>query len=351
MAAPQLEDGFIPIAFGIAEALCKINLSAYESRVLWFLFRKTYGWGKAKDWISLSQFESRIELDRRLIYRALTELVAKGLVIKEKVKSRVTYGFQTNYVKWIRSAPKKSHHRKEKSVQEFNSVLSADGRPVVIEGDDEVSSKGMTDLENNKESQTVENNALADLSSKGMTDPSKAAFVIEGDDGLSSKGMTTVIEGDDELSSKGIPTTDTLTTDTTTTDTLTTNTRAREEGFKFTFHKESKSPEPKKKKSSKRDKFILPDWVPEDVWETYLDSRNRKRASKTPLALNKIIEKLIEFRDNYGDDPVAVLERSITRGWADVFRLDNNGGNGHGSMRQQSGPWKRSEEGYHVERF
>ena len=34
----------------------KVNLSAYESRVLWFIFSKNNGFKKTKDWIALSRF-------------------------------------------------------------------------------------------------------------------------------------------------------------------------------------------------------------------------------------------------------------------------------------------------------
>jgi hypothetical protein len=43
MANPQIEYGYTAIANDIAEALMKINLSAYESRVLWFVFARHMG--------------------------------------------------------------------------------------------------------------------------------------------------------------------------------------------------------------------------------------------------------------------------------------------------------------------
>ena len=43
MANPQSENGHIDIANEIGEALSRINFSAYESRILWVIWRKTYG--------------------------------------------------------------------------------------------------------------------------------------------------------------------------------------------------------------------------------------------------------------------------------------------------------------------
>ena len=101
MASPQSENGHIDIANEIAEALMKVNLSAYESRVLWFIFRKTYGWKKKTDWLSLSQFSKCIGLDRRLIHRAIKSLSSKKMiVINRDDKNRISYGFQKNYDRW-----------------------------------------------------------------------------------------------------------------------------------------------------------------------------------------------------------------------------------------------------------
>jgi len=104
---PQLEDGYTPIANEIMEALMKVNLSAYESRVLWFLFRKTYGWSKKTDWITLSQFSQCIGLDRRLIHRAIKGLSSKKMIVIYKDDTfKIRYGFQKDYKKWKLSSKK-----------------------------------------------------------------------------------------------------------------------------------------------------------------------------------------------------------------------------------------------------
>lgn len=123
MANPQSENGHIDIANEIAEALMKVNLSAYESRVLWFIFRKTYGWNKKQDWISLSQFSECTGLDRRLVHRAIKNLSSKQMIVINKDDSyHITYGFQKDYEKWQVSSKKMT----------------------VINRDDGVSSKEMT---------------------------------------------------------------------------------------------------------------------------------------------------------------------------------------------------------------
>jgi len=157
MANPQKEDGYTPIANEIVEALCKINLSAYESRVLWYLFRKTYGWSKKTDRIALSQFSRDIGLDRRLVFRALRGLSSKKMIVIYKDdKGYVTYGFQKNYEKWVMSSKKmtvicrddgvssKEIHKlssKEIPTKEIKETIQKKGRKT------KVSSKLMTDEE------------------------------------------------------------------------------------------------------------------------------------------------------------------------------------------------------------
>ena len=101
MASPQVENGCTSIANEIVEALMKVNLSPSESRVLWFLFRKTYGWKKKTDWLSLSQFSKETGLDRRNVHRALKKLSSKQMIVIYKDDTfRIRYGFQKNYEKW-----------------------------------------------------------------------------------------------------------------------------------------------------------------------------------------------------------------------------------------------------------
>ena len=42
-ASPQCENGYTRLANEIIEALMKSNLSAYQSRILWAVWRETYG--------------------------------------------------------------------------------------------------------------------------------------------------------------------------------------------------------------------------------------------------------------------------------------------------------------------
>ena len=97
MASPQIENGFTRIANELAEALSRINLSTYESRVIWFLVRNTYGrGGKKNDQIALSQIAEATSLDRGNAGRALRSLKDRGIVVMEAER----IGIQKDYEQW-----------------------------------------------------------------------------------------------------------------------------------------------------------------------------------------------------------------------------------------------------------
>ena len=84
---PQIENGFIKIANQIADDLCKISLSAYQSRIVFCILRKTYGFNKKEDWISNSQFVYMTGIKPSHVSRAVSELVAMNIVTKRGNKT------------------------------------------------------------------------------------------------------------------------------------------------------------------------------------------------------------------------------------------------------------------------
>lgn len=83
-ASPQKENGYTAIANEIMEALIKYNLPGSETRCLFFILRKTYGYNKKTDSISLSQFMSATGLTRKAVARAIKNLVKKNIVHSNK---------------------------------------------------------------------------------------------------------------------------------------------------------------------------------------------------------------------------------------------------------------------------
>ena len=69
--------------------------------------------------------------------------------------------------------------------------------------------------------------------------------------------------------------------------------------------------------------FELPDWIPLETWNAFIDMRKRIKKPATDFAKKLIVGKLEKFKAQ-GQDVVAILEKSITSGWQDVFELKEN---------------------------
>ncbi len=121
-ASPQAENGYTTIANEIMERLAKVKLRPYESCTLWAIFRKTYGWKKKEDKISVTQFQKITGLDRRHQHKALKTLVEKNIIIKKRDSYIVTYGFQKDYTKW-KVLPKSAIVTPSKTIAQIGNTL------------------------------------------------------------------------------------------------------------------------------------------------------------------------------------------------------------------------------------
>ena len=74
MANPQLENGYTRIANELLEAIIRFPFNGSQLRLFLFLIRKTYGYQKKMDNISISQFVKATGLNRRTVVRELKRL-------------------------------------------------------------------------------------------------------------------------------------------------------------------------------------------------------------------------------------------------------------------------------------
>jgi len=74
MTNPQKENGYIKLANEIVDHLCYYRLSGQEHQILLTILRKTYGWNKKKDAISLSQFFGLTKMKKPSIIKNIEEL-------------------------------------------------------------------------------------------------------------------------------------------------------------------------------------------------------------------------------------------------------------------------------------
>src|SRR3990167_4518164 len=97
MASPQIENGFTRIANEILERLTLPGINGSEYRIAIFVLRKTYGFGKKKDRISLTQFQKGTTMKRSHVVETIKSLVDKRILLKDNG----SYIFNKDWENWI----------------------------------------------------------------------------------------------------------------------------------------------------------------------------------------------------------------------------------------------------------
>ena len=100
MSSPQKENGYVAIASELFDALARTHLSGYQRQVLDVIIRKTYGYNKKEDSISLSQFVKLTGLKKQHICRAISDLLIRNIITKKDNDIANSYGILKNYDLW-----------------------------------------------------------------------------------------------------------------------------------------------------------------------------------------------------------------------------------------------------------
>lgn len=106
-----MTEPFTPIRNDILDCLAKTRLASYETRVLFAILRKTYGYvdknGERKriDWISYSQFCELTLLPRSHVYRALQGLASMNMVKRTLANGKSYYAFNSHPETWKAKLP------------------------------------------------------------------------------------------------------------------------------------------------------------------------------------------------------------------------------------------------------
>ena len=107
MADVQKEYGYTALANNYIEALAKIRIPGEANQCLLVIFRKTWGWNKKKDEISLSQFVEKTGICKPHVCRALSILIEMNIITVTKKGNGITeYSIQKDFEKW-KPLPKK----------------------------------------------------------------------------------------------------------------------------------------------------------------------------------------------------------------------------------------------------
>lgn len=96
----QKEDGYVAIANRLVEEFARINLSGAEWRILWAIFRKTYGWNRRCDSIPIAQFSKMTGMDRGTINRTIRKLKSRNMLLIDGTDYTTKYGLQKDFKQW-----------------------------------------------------------------------------------------------------------------------------------------------------------------------------------------------------------------------------------------------------------
>lgn len=95
--SPQTDNGFIKIANELFEAFYRCKLLEYERVVILAIWRKTYGFNKKEDVISLSQLEKQTGIPKSHVCRTIGQLRDKKIITLKGEK----LGINKKYYEWV----------------------------------------------------------------------------------------------------------------------------------------------------------------------------------------------------------------------------------------------------------
>lgn len=156
----QLENGYTKIANDLVDALAKSQPGFTEGQVLWSVIRKTYGWHKKSDKISISQLVKMTGKSRRMVIYAIQNLEAKNMILVSRSFQQVNeITFNKNYNDWVGDA-KSNQYQKLHLVQKV-APSATNGKNLVQHSVNDVPKVAPTKETITKE--TIQNNIINNI--------------------------------------------------------------------------------------------------------------------------------------------------------------------------------------------
>lgn len=124
------DDGYTKIANLLLEALAMAKLNGVQKGICLFLWRRTYGWGKTDDAISLREFSEACGTSESYISRQIKHLVSLRVIIRVSHEAGKTpvYTFNTKIAEWDSSVliPGQLHDCDQKGLYNHSGVTQTD---------------------------------------------------------------------------------------------------------------------------------------------------------------------------------------------------------------------------------
>jgi phage replication O-like protein O len=148
MANPQKENGYTAIANEIMEAIARITLSPTGYKILFVVWRQTYGYNRCQYGVSDTFIAKAIGSTRPLVNREINRLIKRNIITVYKPGNYTEpkqIGFNKNYDTWVKGAI-----QMDTSVQIDTSIQTVDKGAIQI--DTEVVAKQIPKERKSKES-------------------------------------------------------------------------------------------------------------------------------------------------------------------------------------------------------
>lgn len=117
--------GYTRLPNEFLEAVARIRIPGEAAQVFWAIVRKTYGWGKKEDMITLTQFSLATGIKKPEICRALRKLEAMNAIGKKANGKGVNYHILNDYSNWKVLAKKPTVGEKAKTrLRKSQNVLA-----------------------------------------------------------------------------------------------------------------------------------------------------------------------------------------------------------------------------------
>lgn len=101
----DLEKGYLRLANQIQDALCIVELSGREFRVLNAIVRLTYGWSKKEDRITNSLIADKTGLEVKHVSKAVLSLAYRNIIRMRRIGQTRYIGINTCLDKWAYTKP------------------------------------------------------------------------------------------------------------------------------------------------------------------------------------------------------------------------------------------------------
>lgn len=272
----ELENGYLRLANQIQDALCIVELSGREFRVLNAIVRLTYGWSKKSDRIANSLIADKTTLKVKHVSEAVLSLAYRNIIILRRIGQTRYIGINTNLDKWAYTKPNCT--KCPVTFPAAEAVTWAISIPEVI---------------------------LKNPQKQGWLSPKTGTAIPENGDGKNTP-QTIPENGDSYPLKQGK-----VSPKTGNTKDILSKTNVK--------HITPYSPPAGKVKFDPLS-IPIPDWLDAESWNEWIEYRRQTcQPIKTEMTVTKAFNLLKECLDE-GHDPIAVINASIANGYQGLFK-------------------------------